>query len=75
MIRSRSGARIVPKLFGDRAHRVRDGYQVNCNSCICLLTLNRDTEDPHLRRALKSAREIREALELEAKARRLASQP
>jgi predicted nucleic acid-binding Zn-ribbon protein len=62
------------KLFSDRAHRVRDGYQVNCGCCNRLLTFNRDTEDPHLRRSLKAAREIRDALEPEARVRRAASQ-
>jgi hypothetical protein len=62
------------KSFRDQAHRVRDGYQVNCGNCNRLLTLNRDTEDPHLRRSLKAAREMRNALELEANVRRTASQ-
>jgi hypothetical protein len=51
------------KIFRDRAQRVRDGYQVNCENCCRLLTLSRDSEDPFIRRALKSAKEIREALE------------
>jgi hypothetical protein len=62
------------KLFRDQAHRVRDGYQVNCSNCNRLLTLNRDTEDPYLRRSLKAAREIRYVLQLEANARRAVSQ-
>jgi phage FluMu protein Com len=62
------------KLFRDRAHRVRDGYQVNCGHCNRLLTLNRDTEDPHLRRALKAAGEMRNKLEQEANVRRAGSQ-
>ena len=51
------------RMFRDRAQRVRDGYQVNCEHCSGLLTLNRDSEDPFIRRALKTAREIRTALE------------
>jgi len=51
------------RIFRDRAQRVRDGYQVNCEHCCRLLTLNRDSEDPFIRRALKTAREIRAALE------------
>jgi phage FluMu protein Com len=51
------------KIFSDRAQRVRDGYQVNCEHCSRLLTLNRDSEDPFIRRALKTAREIRAAIE------------
>ena len=51
------------KMFRERASRVRDGFQVNCQNCSKLLTLNRDSEDPFIRKALKSAREIRTALE------------
>jgi hypothetical protein len=51
------------KIFRDRAQRVRDGYQVNCEHCCRLLTLNRDSEDPFIRRALRTASEIRAALE------------
>jgi hypothetical protein len=48
-----------------------DPNGVHCNR---LLTLNRDTEDPHLRRALKAAGEMRNKLEQEANVRRAASQ-
>ena len=51
------------KIFSDRAQRVRDGYQVNCQHCSRLLTLNRDSEDPFIRRALRTAKDIRAALE------------
>ena len=47
------------KMFRERASRVRDGFQVNCQNCSKLLTLNRDSEDPFIRRALKTAKEIR----------------
>jgi uncharacterized C2H2 Zn-finger protein len=46
-------------VFRERASKVRDGVQLNCQNCNKLLTINRDTEDPFLRRALKSAKEIR----------------
>jgi hypothetical protein len=59
------------KMFRDRAQRVRDGYQVNCEHCSRMLTLNRDSEDPFIRRALKTAREIRTALEAVPVATRL----
>jgi hypothetical protein len=52
------------RVFRDKAYKVRDGYQVNCVNCTGLLTLNRDSEDPFIRRALKEAREIRAALEV-----------
>ena len=51
------------RIFRERAQRVRDGFQVNCQNCSRLLTLNRDSEDPFIRRALRSAKEIREAME------------
>ena len=51
------------KMFRERASRVRDGFQVNCQNCSKLLTLNRDSEDPFIRRALRTAKEMRAALE------------
>jgi uncharacterized C2H2 Zn-finger protein len=47
------------QVFREKANKVRDGVQLNCPNCCKLLTLNRDGEDPYIRRALKSAREIR----------------
>jgi phage FluMu protein Com len=47
------------KIFRERAARVRDGVQLNCQNCNKLLTLNRDSEDAFIRRALKTAKEIR----------------
>ena len=61
------------KVFRDRASRVRNGYQVNCANCNRLLTLTAETEDPHLRRALKVAREVRTALDGEAQRAREAA--
>ena len=51
------------RMFRVRASRVRDGFQVNCEDCGRLLTLNRDSEDPFIRRALRTASDIRAALE------------
>ena len=59
------------KMFRERASRVRDGFQVNCQNCSKLLTLNRDSEDPFIRRALKTAKEIRAALEAAPKTTRV----
>ena len=50
-------------MFRERAARVRDGFQINCQNCSKLLTLNRDSEDPFIRRALRTAKDIRAALE------------
>jgi hypothetical protein len=49
------------RVFRERANRVRDGFQVNCRNCNKLITLSKETEDPFLRRALKTAREMRNA--------------
>jgi hypothetical protein len=49
------------RVFREKANRVRDGFQVNCQNCNKLITLSKETEDPFLRRALKSARDIRAA--------------
>jgi hypothetical protein len=51
------------RVFGERAKRVRDGFQLNCPDCCKLITLSKETEDPFLRRALKTAKEIRAAQE------------
>ena len=61
------------RLFRDRAQRVRDGYQVNCEHCVRLISFSRDTEDPFMRRTLKVARETRAALEAEVMAARQAA--
>jgi len=47
------------KVFRESAGKLRDGVQLNCQNCNKLITMNRDTEDPFLRRALRSAKEIR----------------
>jgi hypothetical protein len=51
------------RVFRQRANDVRHGFQVNCQNCNRLLTLDRDTDDPFIRRALKNAKEVRIALE------------
>ena len=55
------------RTFGEKISRVREGFQVNCPNCNKLLTLSKETEDPFLRRALRTAREMR-AAELDRKA-------
>lgn len=49
------------RIFREKAKRIRDGVQLNCEHCSKLITLSKETEDPFLRRALKTAREIRAA--------------
>ena len=57
------------RLFRERASRVRDGFQINCSNCNKLVTLSKETEDPFIRRALKTAREMRAAQEAELAAK------
>jgi hypothetical protein len=47
------------RIFGEKAGRIRDGFQMNCRNCNRLITLSKETEDPFIRRALKTARQIR----------------
>ncbi|MBR0713189.1 hypothetical protein [Bradyrhizobium liaoningense] len=61
------------RLFRDRAQRIRDGYQINCEHCVRLITFTRDTEDPFMRRTMKLARETRLAIEAKVVAEREAS--
>ena len=49
------------RVFREKANRVRDGHQINCQNCNKLITLSKETEDPFIRRALKTAREMRAA--------------
>jgi hypothetical protein len=49
--------------FRERAQRVRDGFQTNCLHCNRLITFQLGSEDPNIRRALRSAKEVRNALE------------
>jgi hypothetical protein len=51
------------QVFREKAGRVRDGFQVNCLNCSRLVTLSKENEDPFIRRALKSAKEVRAAKE------------
>jgi hypothetical protein len=51
------------RVFREKAGRVRDGFQVNCQNCSRLLTLSKESEDPFIRRALRAAREMRASQE------------
>lgn len=53
------------RIFREKCTRVRDGSQVNCLNCNKLITFNPDIEDTFLRRALKTARELRAARDVE----------
>ena len=51
------------KPFGERAQRLRNGYQVRCPNCMKLITFDSSSEDPNIRRPLKAARDFRIAAE------------
>jgi hypothetical protein len=50
-------------MFRERARMVRNGFQKQCPHCLKLITFDSSAEDNNIRRALKSAREVRQALE------------
>lgn len=58
------------QVFRERAQKVRPGFQTNCAHCNRLITFDFGSEDPNIRRALSGAKEIRQVLEDDAKARR-----
>jgi DNA-directed RNA polymerase subunit RPC12/RpoP len=62
------------KPFGERAKRLRDGYQVQCPNCMKLITFDSSSEDPNIRRPLKAARDFRIAEEQAAVLARMAAQ-
>jgi uncharacterized C2H2 Zn-finger protein len=53
------------RMFREKAKRIRDGAQFNCPDCSKLITISKETEDSVMRRAIKTAREIRSAQEAE----------
>lgn len=53
-------------MFRERAQKVRNGFQTNCQHCNRLITFDTSSEDRNIRRALTSAGEIRVALEAAA---------
>ena len=64
------------KPFGERASRLKNGYQCQCPNCMRLITFDSSSEDPNIRRPLKAARDIRHAAEdALALARMSAQQP
>jgi hypothetical protein len=57
------------EVFRERAQKVRPSFQTNCVHCNRLITFEFGSDDPNIRRALSTAREIRMVLEAELKAR------
>jgi predicted nucleic acid-binding Zn-ribbon protein len=56
------------QVFRERAQRIRNGFQTNCQHCNRLITFDVSSEDRNIRRALLSAKEIRATLEARPKA-------
>jgi predicted nucleic acid-binding Zn-ribbon protein len=55
------------QVFRERAQRIRDGFQTNCQHCNRLITFDSTSEDRNVRRALMSAKEVRMAIEARPK--------
>ena len=51
------------QVFRERAQKLRNGFQTNCQHCNRLITFDSTSEDGNIRRALMKAREMRAALE------------
>jgi predicted nucleic acid-binding Zn-ribbon protein len=49
-------------VFRERAERIRNGFQKQCPNCLKLITFDSSSEDANIRRALKLAREHRQAV-------------
>ena len=62
------------QIFRERARKVRPNFECHCQHCQRLIMFEAGSEDPNIRRALKSAKEIRYALE-DAFAEKLRSKP
>ena len=62
-------------VFRDRAGRLQDGYSRQCPSCEVVLFFAEDSPHPFVKRAMRSARQVRKEMrELEAAIVDLASQ-
>ncbi|QWG20834.1 hypothetical protein KMZ68_11485 [Bradyrhizobium sediminis] len=61
------------QVFRERAQRIRDGFQTNCQHCNRLITFDTTSEDKNIRRALMSAREVRMAIEARPRSSSVAS--
>ena len=55
------------QVFRERAQRIRNGFQTNCQHCNRLITFDTSSEDKNIRRALMSAKELRAVLEARPK--------
>ena len=55
------------QVFRERAQKLRNGFQTNCQHCNRLITFDSSSEDRNIRRALLNARDVRMALEARPK--------
>ena len=55
------------QFFRERAQKIRNGFQTNCQHCNRMITFDTTSEDRNIRRALVSAREVRMLLEARPK--------
>ncbi len=56
------------QVFRERAQRIRNGFQTNCQHCNRMITFDTSSEDRNIRRALLNAKEIRATLEARPRA-------
>ena len=63
------------QVFRERAQKIRNGFQTNCQHCNRLITFDTSSEDRNIRRALMSAKEVRAVLEARPKSPSLAQGP
>ena len=63
------------QVFRERAQKIRNGFQTNCQHCNRMITFDTGSEDKNIRRALASARELRMALEARPKTESAAQNP
>jgi predicted nucleic acid-binding Zn-ribbon protein len=55
------------QVFRERAQKIRNGFQTNCQHCNRLITFDTTSDDRNIRKALTSARELRLTLEAKPK--------
>ena len=60
------------QVFRERAQKIRNGFQTNCQHCNRLITFDTTSEDRNIRRALMNAKEVRMTLEARPKNESLA---
>jgi predicted nucleic acid-binding Zn-ribbon protein len=63
------------QVFRERAQRIRNGFQTNCQHCNRLITFDSTSDDRNIRKALTSARELRLTLEARPKNEDMAQGP